>query len=152
MGGIFHRGNGDCIWKCFSKNVVCQTIENGRDLRTIIVTSNQHFWDEKQKEVRNAVDSLVNGGQYNVVSVKTCYSDEYLTSAEIQYNVANDCNNKNLRVEFIYSDEHFWDLKQKEIKPRLEQIVNSGQYDIQETNTIMLKGYLVAAEVYYREK
>jgi len=133
-----------------TKNVVCQTVEDGTNLRVMTVNSGEHYWNRKQEEIRPKVEEVVNSGEHNVVSVKTFYSDAYLTSAEIKYSVGEDCN-KNLRVIFIHSNEHYWNRKQEEVKPRLDRIVNSGELDIQEVNT-MLEGYLVAAEVYHYPK
>lgn len=134
------------------KTVVCQTVEDGTNLRAEVITSNKHYWNDKQDEVRAKIEEIVNGGKFNVTSVKTFYSDAYLTSAEIKYSVADDCNNQNLRVIFIHSNKHYWNEKQDEVKPKLDEIVNSGIYNIQDVNTIMLSGYLVAAEVYYHDK
>jgi len=133
------------------KIVVCQSVEDGTNIRIMTITSNKYSWISKQGEVKPNVEKIVNGGQYNVVSVKTFYSDEYLTSAEIKYSIAEDCENQNFRVIFIHSKKYSWITKQGEIKPKLEDVVNSGKYDIQDVNTIMLEGYLVAAEVFYRE-
>ena len=133
------------------KNVVCKVIEDGTNLRILPVTSNKSYWGDKQNEVRKEVERIVNSGEYNVVSVKTSYSDAYLTSAEIKYSISRECDNKDLRIIFLHSNKSYWGDKQNEVKPKLENIVNSGKYDIQDVNTIMLKGYLVAAEVYYRE-
>ena len=133
------------------KNVVCQEVESGKDLRVISIVSNQHYWNEKQPEVRAKVEEIVNGGEYNVVSVKTFYSDAYLTSAEVKYSVGEDCDDRDLRVIFVHSDKYYWNERQEGVKPRLDELVNSGTLDIQDVNSIMLKGYLVAAEVYHWE-
>jgi len=131
------------------KTFVRRNIEDGANRRVLAITSDQHYWNRKQAEVRSKVERFVNGGEHNVLSVKTFYSDAFLTSAEIQYGAGDDCNNQNLRIEFIHSDERYWNRKQAEIKPRLLEFINSGQRDVRDVNMVKLKGCLVAAEVYY---
>jgi len=134
------------------KTVIYQNVEDWTNKRILTITSNQYYLDRKQKEVGPKVEEFVNGGEHNVLSVKTFYSNAYLTSAEIQYSIADDYDNRTLRVEFIHSDQYYLDRKQKEVGPRLDEIVNSGQRNIKDVNTVMLEGYLVAAEVYYTDE
>lgn len=134
------------------KQVVCYTIEDGTSIRIMTINSLQRYWGNKQEEVVSTLDSIINSGEHNIISVKTFYSDAYLTSAELKYSVAEECDNRNLRIKFIHSPQLYWGNKQDEIKPALDSIVNGGTYDVFDVNTIMLKGYLVAAEVYYYEQ
>ena len=150
LGGALAIFGCDTTTTTQQKNVVCQTIEDGKNVRIMAVTSDKHYWNNKQEEIREELEKVINGDEYNIISVKTAYSDAYLTSAEVRYNIAEDCDNKRLRVIFVHSDKYYWSQKQEEVKPRLETLVNNGNHNIQDINSIMLKGYLVAAEVYYR--
>ena len=156
LGGAitFSGCNNDQTIDQQQKTVICQKIEDGKNLRVILITSDKYYLSEKEKEVRPKVEDIVNSGEYNVASVKTFYSEGYLASAEVDYNIdiAKDCNNKTLRVIFILSNRYYLSEKEKDVKPQLDEIVNSGKYNIQDVNTTVLKGYLVAAEVYYHEK
>ena len=135
-----------------------QTIEvttqpvSGSNLRLLTITSDKHYWDQKQDEIRPKLEATINGGEYNIASVKTSYSSGYLTSAEVTYDASGRGDGNGLRVIFITSDKHYWDQRAAEIKPKLDAMVNSGKYDVVKIQTTYAKGYLLAAEVYYREK
>ena len=131
------------------KDLVCKIYPDGENMRVMAIKNNKFFLDEKQEKVKAKIEDLVNGGKYNVVSVKTFYSKEHLTSALVTYNIDKNYNGPGLRVIFISSDKDYWDQKEKEVKPKLHSIVNSGEYDIKDIKTIFLSGYLVSAEVYY---
>lgn len=148
-GALSLAGCGTDTVTTQQKATVCDVVENGRNIRVMPITSNKHYRDKKQEEVRKNLEEVVNGGKYNIISIKTFYSDQFLTSAEVKYSVDNDCGNPNLRVIFVHSNKHYWDKKQEEIKSSLDSLVNRGNLDVEEVNTIMLKGYLVAAEIYY---
>jgi len=134
------------------KLVVCQNVQDGTSMRIITITSSRRYYSEKQEDVVATLDSILSSKTFNIVSVKTFYSDTYLTSAEVKYSTAQDCDNTGLQAMFILSEKRYYNEKQDEIKPRLDAIVNSGKYNIKDVNTIMLQGYLVAAEVYYYPK
>lgn len=136
----------------FEKFVVCQTIEHGTNLRIKIVTSGQSQWPRQRREVVKELNQIINSGDYNIVSVKTSYSNTFLTSAEVKYSVVKDSKHQNLRIKFFHSQSDQLSVIEKEIKPKLDEFVNSGNYNIQEVNSIMSEGYLVAAEVYYYEE
>ena len=120
--------------------------------RLLSITSSKYYFDQKQNELRPKLEATVNGGEYNITSVKTSYSSGYLTAAEVTYDASGRGDGNNLRVLFIQSDKHYWDQKAADIKPRLDAVVNSGKYDVVKIQTTYAKGYLLAAEVYYREK
>ena len=125
---------------------------SGSNIRLLSITSNKYYFDQKQNELRPKLEATVNGGEYNITSVKTSYSSGYLTAAEVTYDASGRGDGNNLRVLFIQSDKHYWDQKAADIKPRLDAMVNSGKYDVAKIQTTYAKGYLLAAEVYYREK
>jgi hypothetical protein len=125
---------------------------NGSNTRLLSITSTEYFLDKKQNDVRTKLEATINGGKYNIIAVKTLYSSGYLTAAEVTYNVSGRGDGNNIRVMFIQSDEHYWDRKAADIKHRLNAVVNSGKYDIIKINTTYAEGYLIAAEIYYREK
>jgi len=131
------------------ETIFCQEIEDGRNLRILQITSDKYSWDQKQDEIGPELERVVNSGEYDIISVKTSYSDAYLTSAEVQYSLSGECG-RAPKIMLIQSDEYSWDQKQDEIGPELERVVNSGEYDVLEINTVPLQGYLTAAEVYHR--
>ena len=89
-----------------------KTITQGKNLRIKTIGSRKHYWIQKQKEIIPQIRDMINKGQYEIVSIKTCYSDSYLTSAAIQYKIGQPTNPKKLRVRFIQSDKHYWKQKQ----------------------------------------
>jgi len=125
---------------------------NGSGIRILSITSDRYYFDDMQDEVRPRFETMVNGGQYNIISVKTSYSSGYLTAAEITYNADSRGEGNNLRVLFIQSDKGTWDQKSADIKPRLDAVVNSGKYDIVKIQTTYQRGYLLAVEVYYQQQ
>ena len=125
---------------------------SGSSIRLLSITSTKYYFNEKQNEVRPKLEATVNGGEYNIASVKTSYSSGYLTAAEITYDASGRGDGNGLRVLFIQSDKYYWNEKAADIKPRLDAMVNSGKYDVVKINTTYVQGYLLAAEVYYREK
>lgn len=125
---------------------------SGSNMRLLSITSTEYYFNKKQNEVRPKLETTVNGGEYNIIAVKTSYSSGYLTAAEIAYDASGQGSGNNIRVMFIQSDEYYWSKKAADIKPRLDAVVNSGKYDIAKINTTYAQGYLLAAEVYYREK
>lgn len=125
---------------------------SGSNTLLLSFTSSKYFFDQKQNELRPKLETTVNGGEYNITFVKTSYSSGYLTAAEVAYDASSRGDGNNLRVLFIHSDKYYWDQKAADIKPRLDAIVNSGKYDVVKIQTTYTKGYLLAAEVYYREK
>jgi hypothetical protein len=125
---------------------------SGSDMRWISVISNKYYFNEKQDDIRPKLEAMINNGKYNVLYVKTSYSSGYLTAAEMAYDASGRGDGNNMRVMFIQSDEHYWNKKQDDIKPRIDAVVNSGKYDIVKINSVYAEGYLLAAEIYYREK
>ncbi|MDO8569574.1 MAG: hypothetical protein Q7R89_02235 [bacterium] len=125
---------------------------SGSNIRLLSITSTKYQFNEKQNEVRPKLEATVNGGEHNIVSVKTLYSSGYLTAAEVTYNASGRGSGNGLRVLFIQSDKYRWDEKAADVKPRLDLMVNSGKYDVVKIQTTYAQGYLLAAEVYYREK
>jgi len=58
---------------------------------------------------------------------------------------------QNLKLYMISSDCDYNFDKEKEIRPKLENFVNSGDHEIVKVNTVYSRaGYLIRAEVYYR--
>lgn len=125
---------------------------NGSSVRLFSITSNKRHFNEKQDDVRQGVVMVVNGGHYNVITVKTAYSSGYLTAADIVYTASGRGAGNDVRVRFIQSSECCLERKAADINPRLTEMVNSGTHDIMKINTVYEQGYLIAAEVYYREK
>ena len=125
---------------------------SGSNLRLLSIMSDKHYLDQKQGEIRPKLEATINGGEYNIASVKTSYSSGYLTSAEVTYDASGRGDGNGLRVMFITSDKRYWDQKSAEIKPKLDAVVNSGKYDVVKIQTTYAQGYLLVAEVYYREK
>ena len=81
LGGALATFGCDTTTTTQQKNVVCQTIEDGKNVRIMAVTSDKHYWNNKQEEIREELEKVINGDEYNIISVKTAYSDAYLTSA-----------------------------------------------------------------------
>jgi len=133
------------------KVTVCQDIVNGKEVRVMTIQSSHYYYNHQQSEIVKILDSVVNSNLYNIIEVKTSYTNSYLTSAVVVYSVGETCTDKHLKVKLIINDQYYYDQKQNDVKPRLDEIVNSGKYNIQSVNTIILQGYLVAAEVYYYE-
>ncbi|MFA6430607.1 MAG: hypothetical protein WC229_03235 [Candidatus Paceibacterota bacterium] len=125
---------------------------NGTNLRLLSITSTEFYVNKKQNEICDKLKTAVNGGEYNITSVKTSYSSGYLTAAEVTYDASSRGDGNSLRVLFIQSDKYYWNEKTDDIKPKLDAIVNSGEYDVVKIQTTYAQGYLLAAEVYYREK
>ncbi len=125
---------------------------SGNNLRLLSITSGEYYLTKKEAEVRPKLETAINGGEYNVASVKTSYSSGYLTAAEVTYDASGRGDGNGLRMLFIQSDQRFWDMKAAEIKPKLDAMVNSGKYDIVKIQTTYVEDYLLTAEVYYREK
>jgi len=143
---------GDKYTPEFTQTEVTTQLMDGCNLRLISIISNEYYFTLKQDEVRSRLETIVNGGEYNICSVKTLYSYGYLTAAKVTYDASSPGDGNEIRVLIIYSNEYYFTLKQDEVRSRLETIVNSEKYDIVRINTIYTKGYLFAAEVYYREK
>lgn len=148
-----------CVTGCDTKDIPESTqtlqvteVAKGPNIRLLPITSEKYYFYEKEKEIRARLEGEINGGKRNIVAVKTSYSSGYLTSGEIIYDISDSGEGSNLRVLFIYSDKHYWDEKMKEVQPRLNEIVNSGKYDICKIQTVYARGHLLAAEVYYRSK
>jgi hypothetical protein len=141
------------VIKSSQEATVCQFSENGKNLKVLLISSNKYYWCDKQQEIIPIFDSAVNSGIYNIVEIKTYYSSSYLTAAEILYTTDSiDCrNNKSLKMILLTSNEYYWSEKDAEIRPKFDKIINSGTYNIKTTNTVILDGYLVAAEIYYYE-
>lgn len=109
-------------------------------------------YEEKEREVRARLEAEINGGQRNIVAVKTSYSSGYLLDGEITYDAGGAGEGNNLRVLFVYSGKFYWHEKMKEIESRLNEIMDSGKYDVVKIRKVYTSGYMVAAEVYYLSK
>ena len=72
--------------------------------------------------------------------------------AESAYDAGGKGEGNNLRVLFVYSEKVYWHEKAKEIESRLNEIMNSGTYDVVKIQKVTTGGYMLAAEVYYRAK
>jgi len=127
----------------------------GRRTRILLVSSDEYLLEKRAKEISRELSEVINGGEYNVLYVKTLYSNEHLTSAEIGYDVSSPGRGNGLRVLLINSNKFSnnkrlsWEHQDKEVRAELHKVVNSGTYYIARVHTIYLKGYLIAAEVYY---
>lgn len=120
--------------------------------RILTITSSNFRFDAKEKEVRPKLEKAVNSGQYNIITVKTAYTNGYLTSADITYDSSGPDAGNNTRILLIKSDKYRYDAQQKEVEPKLREITGSGKYNIIGIETVYVQGYLVAAEVYYKAK
>ncbi len=128
----------------------CINDSTAGNLHIMSFTSDKRYFNEKQEEICPKLDSVINSGKYNITSVKTSYSEGYLTSADILY--VDSCwgEGNNLRVVFVHSNEYYWGKKEAELKPRLDSVVNRGGLNVVKVQTTRLQGRLLAAEVYYR--
>lgn len=135
-----------------TQTLVVSTLPISGSNMLLSITSTKYNFDVQESEVRQRLETTINGGEYNITSVKTSYSSGYLTAAEVLYDASGRGDGNNMRVVFIHSDMYNFDMKAADIKPRLEEVVNSGKYDIVKIDTTYEGGYLLAAEVYYREK
>lgn len=124
----------------------------GSNLRLLAIASDSYYFDSKQNEVRPKFVATVNRGKYNIISTKTSYSSGYLTAAEITYEASGRGDGNNIRILLISSNKYHWDRQAADIKPRLDEVVNAGTLDIVKINTTYVQGYVLAAEVYHREK
>lgn len=122
------------------------------NIHLLSITSEQYYFANKEKEIRARLEGEINSGQYNIVAVQTSYSSGYLTFGEIAYDVRGIGGGNNLRVLFIYSDKYGRENETEEIQPRLNEIINSGQYRLVEIKMVYEVGHLFAAEVYYHSK
>jgi hypothetical protein len=121
----------------------------GTNTRMMTIASDLYYWDDQAEEVTQELDELVNSGAYNILYVKTSYSDEYMTSAEIGYDISGPGRGNSLRVLLIKSDKYYYDDQEKEVQAELEKVVNSGAYNIAKIQTVYISDHLIAAEVYY---
>lgn len=143
---------------CGNYSELAQTLEvgtqpvSGSNIRLLLITSSEYYADKKQDELHLKLEATVNGGEYNIISIKTSYSSGYLAAIEVTYDASDRGDGNNLRVLFIQSDKFGWDDKAADIKSRLGAMVDSGKYDVVKIQTTYVKGYLFAAEMYYREK
>lgn len=125
---------------------------SGSSMRLLSITSTEYYLSKKQDDVCPRLETMINSGDYNIIAIKTSYSSGYLAAAEVTYNTSRRGDGNNIRVMFIQSDEYYREKKAADVKSRLDVVVNSGKYDIMKINTTYVQGYLLAAEVYYREK
>lgn len=107
-------------------------------------------YEEKEREVRARLEAEINGGQHNIAAVKTSYFSGYLLAGQITYDAGGKGEGNNLRVLFVYSEKTYWHEKAKEIESRVNEIMNSGKYDVVKIQKVYTGGYLLAAEVYCR--
>lgn len=125
------------------------SVSAGADTRLISITSDEHYIDRKEAEVGAGFAETVNGGDYNINTATTSYTNGRLTAAEITYDSSGRGEGNRLRVLLIQSDEHHYYNREVEVKPKVEEVVNSGTYDIEKVHDVYASGYLVAAEIYY---
>lgn len=57
-----------------------------------------------------------------------------------------------IKVKVFTSKQYSFQSKESETKPAFESFINSGRYSIVNTKTVYDSGFLIAAEVYYKEK
>lgn len=83
-----------------------------------------------------------------------CVEKESYESAIQNYSVQSENTplSNSVKLHIIKSDKWKWYKQDEENRVALEDFVNSGQYEIVKTNTVYQKGYLLAAEIYYKEK
>lgn len=133
----------------------------GPNIRSLRITSEKttcygyydyqyYGYEEREKEVRSQLESEINGGQWNIVAVKTSYASGYLLNAEIIHDASGAGEGNKLRVMFIFSDKLFWHEKMREIEGALNEVTGSGMYDILKVQKVFTRGYLLAAEVYHQ--
>ncbi len=143
-------------------NENCQSIQtfkiasteavNSNKIHLILIRSTRYSSNLKQKEVLSKINAIINSGKYNVLWVKTLYSSSgYLTEAEVAY-VPGQGNGNNVRITLLYSNKFYGSEKADDINIQLDKVVNSDRYNLLKVNTVYIGRYLLAAEVYYREK
>jgi hypothetical protein len=125
---------------------------NGNNLRLLSIGSAKCCFKNQEKEVCAKFETAINGGKYNIISIKTFYSGVYFTAAEITYDVSRCGDGNDLRVLLIQSDKNYYDEANDVIEPQLVTIINSGKYDVVKIQGVRIEGYLIAAEVYYRQR
>ena len=124
----------------------------GSDIRLLSITSHKDYLYKRHNEVLRKLETTLNEGEYNITSVKTSYSEANLIKAEVTYDASGRGDGNRIRLMFIQSDKSSENGKAADIKSQLEGVINSGKYDIVKINRTYFEDYLLAAEVYYREK
>lgn len=131
---------------------------SGKRLRTVQITSDLVVGDAydvivRQQEVSSKIQSTVNSGHFNIVSVITFYLDGYLTTATVIYDTSPGRGvGYDMRMMLIQSDSLHAEERHHKIKYQLDMVVESEIYDIVKINKVYVQGSLLAAEVYYRKK
>ena len=128
---------------------------SGPNLRLVTFKSDTDYPEDRDPEVRAWLDGVVNGGRFNIVSVKTVHSSGYLTAAEVTYDASGRGDGNNVRVTFALSDKDCRNYREKrdpEVRAWLDDVVNGGRFNIVKVQTTYDKVFLVAAEVYYRSR
>lgn len=115
-----------------------------------LFTSPKYYFDEKQKEVTQILSNFVNSGDNDVVSVKTSYSNGYLTAGQADYAQEKQGKGNKIRINLVQSGEYYWDNRDKDVKKKLNDVLKNTQ-NVHKVNTIFGNGYLLAAEVWYFE-
>lgn len=115
-------------------------------------TSTKETLRDRQEDVRTRMEQFINGGQHNIVSVETAYRAGFLESGDVYYIDKNPREGNKLRIMFVHSDNHPIELKAQAVQAELDAVKESGKYDIVRITPKYLYGYMIAAEIIYREK
>ena len=102
------------------------------------------YLSNKKGDVCSELETMINSGEYNIVSIKTTYSSNRLTEAEVTYDTSGRGEGNDIRILLLHQEDAI------NIKSRLDNIFGSGKYSIITRNVIYKNGYLFSAEIYYR--
>lgn len=119
------------------------------NVRVLTFNSDEYAPRDKQSKVSEALQKAVNSGKYNIVSITTGYTEGFLTSATMNYDPTQSGEGNSLRLILVLSAKFPYDDRAEEVKNRLDQITNGGEYNIVDIRTASVEGRIVAAEVYY---
>lgn len=130
---------------------------DNRNLQTISITSEENY-RQRHAKIYGELLRIINSGDYNIISVKTTYSNEYLIDAKIiTYNFTGIGEGHNVRFLLITSHKNSYPEAEKEVSKWLEETErwmnkSTCAYEIVKIQRIHAKGYFIAAEVYCRVK
>lgn len=127
-------------------------VNRGQNLKVISLTSDEYSFDLKQHDVSRGLHDLVNSGLYDIVSIETFYSGTFLTAAQVTYNDGVAGEGNKIKLALLLSSSGSLDDKQKKIRPQLDEILNDPDHEIIQSSPVYSDGYLVAAEIYYKDR
>lgn len=126
------------------------TPANGKDTRILTIKSDRFWGEDQQKEVLPKFLEALDSGLYNVTSITTSYSNEYLVSADIYYDSASQGEGNKIRVIYVGSKHFDANDKEKDVSDQINLLVNNGGNDIVKVQYITYLGKNVAALVFFK--